>query len=351
MGPAGGGVHPALRRASGQAGRAARRPGGGDRGAGGGAGGRGPGGEGRGADQAAQSRRAPGDPAQVVLPAAQPAERLLHAHADQRRAVRLRPVRHGRGGLLRPGRAAKVDPVHREAHAPVRPGQLAPARRPDARHTHRRPDRPRRPEREGPVEGAGAAMLGLARPRPHRQGRRGHHRHRHGRAGLGRQGAGPRRRAAVGVQPDSARRGGLLYGGRRRGRQAPRPDRRRHARRPDPLAAPRRRQGPLRLARAGGRSDLRRDGRRGAEVSEARTGKAVYSKPLGLGGGHVFPSLAAAGKYVFITHENGTTAVLSAGREYSQVARNKLEPLRSSPVFDGRRMYVRGQKHLWCIGR
>jgi hypothetical protein len=32
------------------------------------------------------------------------------------------------------------------------------------------------------------------------------------------------------------------------------------------------------------------------------------------------------------------------------VARNSLETFRSSLVFEGKRMYVRTVKHLWCIG-
>ena len=45
-----------------------------------------------------------------------------------------------------------------------------------------------------------------------------------------------------------------------------------------------------------------------------------------------------------------TTAVLAPGREFRQVAINKLEPYRSCPVFEGRRMYIRTAGHLYCIG-
>ncbi|MHC4983091.1 MAG: hypothetical protein ACYTF6_07990 [Planctomycetota bacterium] len=45
------------------------------------------------------------------------------------------------------------------------------------------------------------------------------------------------------------------------------------------------------------------------------------------------------------------TIVLEPGREYKQAAKNKLEGFRSCPVFLGKRMYVRGLKHLYCIGQ
>ena len=45
------------------------------------------------------------------------------------------------------------------------------------------------------------------------------------------------------------------------------------------------------------------------------------------------------------------TIVLEPGREYKEIARNTLETFRSTPVFEGRRMYVRTLKHLWCIGK
>ncbi|MFB3894519.1 MAG: PQQ-binding-like beta-propeller repeat protein [Phycisphaerae bacterium] len=83
---------------------------------------------------------------------------------------------------------------------------------------------------------------------------------------------------------------------------------------------------------------------------DAKDGKEVYRKTLDLGGGNVFPSLAAAGKLVYIMHSSGTAVIVEAGREFSQAARCAAEPLRSSPVFDGRRMYIRGLENLWCVG-
>ncbi len=84
-------------------------------------------------------------------------------------------------------------------------------------------------------------------------------------------------------------------------------------------------------------------------VVDAKTGKLVYNDRLDFGG-RAYPSICLAGKYIYLSSDNGTTIVLEPGREYKEIARNELETFRSSPVFEGKRMYVRTQKHLWCIG-
>jgi hypothetical protein len=48
--------------------------------------------------------------------------------------------------------------------------------------------------------------------------------------------------------------------------------------------------------------------------------------------------------------DRGTTVVLEPGREFKVLARNKLEPFRSSLVFEGKRVYIRTEKSLYCIG-
>ena len=37
-------------------------------------------------------------------------------------------------------------------------------------------------------------------------------------------------------------------------------------------------------------------------------------------------------------------------REYKEVSVNTLESFRSTPIFSGKRMYLRGVKNLYCIG-
>lgn len=84
---------------------------------------------------------------------------------------------------------------------------------------------------------------------------------------------------------------------------------------------------------------------------DADTGKVAYEERLEFGRGNCYPSLALAGKYLYASSDNGSTIVIEPGRAFKEVARNQLETFRSTPVFEGRRMYLRTVKHLWCIGR
>ena len=75
-------------------------------------------------------------------------------------------------------------------------------------------------------------------------------------------------------------------------------------------------------------------------VVDARTGELVYEEDLELGSGDCYPSISLAGDRLYVSSDNGTTVVLKPGKEFMELARNKLEPFRSSLVFEGKRMYV-----------
>jgi outer membrane protein assembly factor BamB len=84
-------------------------------------------------------------------------------------------------------------------------------------------------------------------------------------------------------------------------------------------------------------------------VLEAATGKLVYEERLKLRGA-AYPSISLAGNRIYVSSDAGETVVLQAGREYKELARNKLEEFRSSLVFEDKRVYVRTAKRLFCIG-
>lgn len=84
-------------------------------------------------------------------------------------------------------------------------------------------------------------------------------------------------------------------------------------------------------------------------VLDAATGETVYEERLNMGGA-TYPSISLAGDRLYVSSDKGTTVVLQPGREYKELARNKLEPFRSSLVFDGKRVYIRTTKSLYCIG-
>jgi hypothetical protein len=74
-----------------------------------------------------------------------------------------------------------------------------------------------------------------------------------------------------------------------------------------------------------------------------------------------------AGKYIYMIDNAGCTLVIEPGREYKQVAKNNLDHVQeagweekhwndhyhevtlSTPVFEGNRLYVRGEQFLYCI--
>jgi len=84
-------------------------------------------------------------------------------------------------------------------------------------------------------------------------------------------------------------------------------------------------------------------------VLDAAKGGTVYKEVLGLKGDN-YPSLVLAGPHLYASSNEGETVVIKPGREFQEVARNTLEPFTSTPVFSGKRMYVRGQANLYCIG-
>jgi len=85
---------------------------------------------------------------------------------------------------------------------------------------------------------------------------------------------------------------------------------------------------------------------------DARTGSVVCEKTLVdyKSSGQFYPSIACAGKYLYVSGKDGMTLVIEPGSECKEIARNKLEPFIATPIFDGKRMYVRGEKTMYCIG-
>ena len=85
-------------------------------------------------------------------------------------------------------------------------------------------------------------------------------------------------------------------------------------------------------------------------VIDATNGAVVFEKKLGFGGGTVFPSICLASNRLFVSSDNGRTIVMEPGREPKEAVTNKIEEFRSTPVFVGSRIYIRGLRNLYCIG-
>jgi outer membrane protein assembly factor BamB len=107
-------------------------------------------------------------------------------------------------------------------------------------------------------------------------------------------------------------------------------------------------------------------------VVDLSAGQVVYQRLLDLDvfqwvndgaarGQGISPALA--GKYLYFFGNNGASLVVQPGRTYRQVAKNKIEGVVmaghwserqerfvANPVFDGRRLYLRGEGSLYAIG-
>lgn len=84
-------------------------------------------------------------------------------------------------------------------------------------------------------------------------------------------------------------------------------------------------------------------------VLSAEDGKKLVERSMGLKG-TCYPSVTAAGGRIYVAGEHGTTAVLKDDADLEQIAFNTFDKYRSSLLFVGDRMYLRGMAGLYCIG-
>jgi len=82
---------------------------------------------------------------------------------------------------------------------------------------------------------------------------------------------------------------------------------------------------------------------------EATTGAKVWEHALDA---PVHSSPVAAQKRVYLTDTEGRTTVFEVGRSWKALARNALgEPVHATPALVGERIFLRGEKHLYCLGK
>jgi len=80
----------------------------------------------------------------------------------------------------------------------------------------------------------------------------------------------------------------------------------------------------------------------------AGTGEQQWQERVG---SHGHASLVSANGLVFFTTDDGVTTVVRPGPKFDSVARNELgEPCFSSAAISEGRTFLRGQKHLFCLG-
>jgi len=85
---------------------------------------------------------------------------------------------------------------------------------------------------------------------------------------------------------------------------------------------------------------------------EAQTGKIVYEKQkLGTRNTITASPVAGDGK-IYIQTEDGECYIVTQGAEFEILAVNKLdEVFCASPAVSGGKLFLRGRKHLYCIGK
>jgi outer membrane protein assembly factor BamB len=82
---------------------------------------------------------------------------------------------------------------------------------------------------------------------------------------------------------------------------------------------------------------------------EASSGRRVWTERIGT---HYSASLVTAAGLVYFLADDGVTKVVRAGEEFELVAENALgEPCYASPAISDGQIFLRGERHLYAIGR
>ena len=82
------------------------------------------------------------------------------------------------------------------------------------------------------------------------------------------------------------------------------------------------------------------------------TGEEVYRQRIEHGGSGFSASPVAADGRIYLSSEDGDVFVIRAGRTFELLAKNPMgEPLMATPAIADGTLFVRGEKHLFAIGR
>jgi outer membrane protein assembly factor BamB len=85
---------------------------------------------------------------------------------------------------------------------------------------------------------------------------------------------------------------------------------------------------------------------------DAATGEEVYRERIPHQGSGFSASPVAADGRIYLPGEDGDIFVVQAGRTFRLLGKNPMgEPLMATPALAGGRMYVRGERNLFAIGR
>jgi outer membrane protein assembly factor BamB len=84
---------------------------------------------------------------------------------------------------------------------------------------------------------------------------------------------------------------------------------------------------------------------------DANSGEVLIDRQRLQGVNNFYASPVAAAGRIYFTDRNGTTLVIKQSDTLEVLATNELgEPVDASPALAGDQMFLRGEKHVWCIG-
>jgi outer membrane protein assembly factor BamB len=88
------------------------------------------------------------------------------------------------------------------------------------------------------------------------------------------------------------------------------------------------------------------------DAYDLTTGAEIYRQRLEHGGSGFSASPVAADGRIYLSSEDGDIFVVRSGRTFELLGKNPMgEPLMSTPALSGGMMIVRGEKHLFAIGK
>lgn len=88
------------------------------------------------------------------------------------------------------------------------------------------------------------------------------------------------------------------------------------------------------------------------DAYELQTGRELYRQRLQHQGSGFSASPVAADERIYLSSEDGDIFVVRSGSRFELIAKNPMgEPLMATPALAGGAMYVRGEKHLFAVGR
>jgi outer membrane protein assembly factor BamB len=81
---------------------------------------------------------------------------------------------------------------------------------------------------------------------------------------------------------------------------------------------------------------------------EAATGKILWKEKLGM----QYSSPVLANGLIYMPNDDGIITVIKPGPTYEFIAKNSLgEKMNASPAISNGKIYIRGYRHLFCIGK